>query len=446
MNPITIVFLAVISVAIFATSRKNAPLPVLCGICYLTMGQGIDIGPFSFHAYRVILLIALVRVFAKGEHHSYQCNPIDKLVWLWAAWTFIASLFHEYTPGSGPVFALGNMFNILSAYFIFRIWCKNLDEVLSLVKFVAIVLVPIAIEMLNEKLTGTNFFSFLGGVSEYTMVREGSLRAQGPFRHPILAGTVGATCVPLMIGLWHQNKKIATMGMAAGVTMTFASASSGPIISLAAGFGCILAWRYRHLTMRIFWSFTTLYILVDLISSRPGYHVFVEKLAVVGGSTAYYRARLLDAAFKHFDEWWLIGTDYTRHWIGPGMGSVINGNHMDITNYYLGMGVNAGLPAILIVFLILWKCLKATNYYVNQPTTAENYHKQFSIWCFGASLAAHALSSFSISYFDQSVVFFWLSVAVLVSYTYGNTESDEHVGNDETTDRPQPRSGYRQPA
>ncbi|MDQ8188058.1 hypothetical protein [Pelagicoccus sp. SDUM812002] len=418
MTPFSIIFVVTTSVAIFATNRKNAPFPVLCGICYLTMGQGIDIGPFSFHAYRIILLFALLRVFIKGEHKNYISNPVDRLVWLWAAWTLFASLFHEYTPGSGPVFALGNIFNIIVAYFVFRLWCQTIEEVQSLVKFLAIVLAPIAIEMTLEKISGINSFAFLGGVPENVVIREGALRAQGPFRHPILAGTVGATCVPIMMSIWRSSRFLSVIGIVSGSTMVFASASSGPIISLVAGLACVMAWRFRRLTMKAFWIAFTTYVFIDLISSRPGYHVLVEKLAIVGGSTAYYRARLLDTAIRHFDEWWLFGTDYTRHWIGPGLGSVINGNHMDITNYYLGMGINAGLLAIVILVMILWKCLRATVNFINTPDTPENYPVKHSIWCIFASLASHALSSFSVSYFDQSLVFFWATVALLTSYTF----------------------------
>lgn len=418
MTLFSIIFVLITSIAVFATSRKNAPFPVLCGICYLTMGQGIDIGPFSFHAYRIILLFAIFRVFIRGEQKNYISNPVDKLVWLWAAWTFFASLFHEYTPGSGPVFALGNIFNIVVAYFIFRLWCQTIEEVQSLVKFLAIVLAPIAIEMILEKITGVNSFAFLGGVPENVVMREGALRAQGPFRHPILAGTVGATCVPIMISIWGSSRLISMVGIVSGVTMVFASASSGPIISLAAGLTCVIAWRFRRYTMKAFWTGFTGYVLIDIISSRPAYHVLVEKLAVVGGSTAYYRARLLDTAIRHFDEWWLFGTDYTRHWIGPGLGSVINGNHMDITNYYLGMGINAGIIAILILVTILWKSFRATVSFIDTQDTKENYPIKHSIWCISASLASHALSSFSVSYFDQSLVFFWATVALLSSYTF----------------------------
>ena len=40
---------------------------------------------------------------------------------------------------------------------------------------------------------------------------------------------------------------------------------------------------------------------------------------------------------------------------------------------------------------------------------------RFMIWCLGAGLFAHACTSLSVAYFDQSMMFFWLNVAVISS-------------------------------
>jgi hypothetical protein len=39
----------------------------------------------------------------------------------------------------------------------------------------------------------------------------------------------------------------------------------------------------------------------------------------------------------------------------------------------------------------------------------------FFVWSIGASLFAFVLSGISVSYFDQSMIFFWLDVAVISS-------------------------------
>jgi hypothetical protein len=332
------------------------------------------------------------------------------------AWMFFASLFHEYEPGSGPLYTLGIIFNISLIYFLVRIWCGSVDEVVSLVAAVGFVLLPVAVEMVVEQAVGKNLFASLGGIPETVIERNGRLRAQGPFRHPILAGTVGATCLPLMLGIWRSNRMAAMIGAAASVMMVLASASSGPVVSLLVGAGVVMCWRFRRHAKRAVWAGIAGYLLIELISSRPAYHVIVTRLDFTGSSTAYYRARLIDTTVKHFSEWWMFGTDYTRHWIPSGIGSVLaNGKHIDVTNYYIGFGIAGGLLAILLVLAIIRRCLADVIEHVNDEEGEDAHGEKFMIWCVGASLFSHAVSGLSIAYFDQSQTFFWLSVATLSS-------------------------------
>jgi len=63
----------------------------------------------------------------------------------------------------------------------------------------ALVAVPVAIVMATEHFTGHNLFAKLGGVDELSNIRNGRVRAQGPFLHAIVAGTVGAVLLPLFV-------------------------------------------------------------------------------------------------------------------------------------------------------------------------------------------------------------------------------------------------------
>ena len=161
-----------------------------------------------------------------------------------------------------------------------------------------------------------------------------------------------------------------------------------------------------------------------MISNRPAYHAIVTRLDITGSSAAHYRARLIDVTIEHFPEWWMFGTDYTSHWIPAGIGSIIaGGRHIDITNYYIAFGVNAGLLAILLVLAIIIKLLAGVIKLVNSGEEENQIGDQFMIWCLGASLFSHAVSSLSIAYFDQSQTFFWLSAAALCSLLYAPAEA-----------------------
>ena len=432
MDFIGLTFFVVVAIALLAVRREYAPVPLLVGCCYMTMGQGLELGVISLPMYRMFLLVGVIRVVMKGESLVGGMNRVDKLVLALMAWMFFASLFHEYEPGSGPLYTLGIIFNISSIYFLIRIWSGSVDEVVGLVAAVGFVLLPVAVEMMVEQAVGKNLFASLGGIPETVIERNGRLRAQGPFRHPILAGTVGATCLPLMLGIWRSNRMAAMIGASACVMMVLASASSGPVVSLLVGAGVVMCWRFRRFAKRAVWAGVAGYILIELISTRPAYHVVVTRLDFTGSSTAYYRARLIDTTVKHFSEWWMFGTDYTRHWIPTGIGSVLaNGKHIDVTNYYIGFGIGAGLLAILLVLAIIRRCLADVIEHVNDEEGEDAHGEKFMIWCLGASLFSHAVSALSIAYFDQSQTFFWLSVATLSSLlaVHGKSAARETVGD-----------------
>src|SRR2546425_13060435 len=95
--------------------------------------------------------------------------------------------------------------------------------------------VPLGISMVVEKFTTRNIFSIFGGVPEITSEREGKLRCQGAFRHPILAGTYAATLFPLCVGLWFVrgiNKLIPTLGVCGSAVATVAASSSGALLAV----------------------------------------------------------------------------------------------------------------------------------------------------------------------------------------------------------------------
>jgi hypothetical protein len=111
----------------------------------------------------------------------------------------------------------------------------------------------------------------------------------------------------------------------------------------------------------------------------------------------------------------------------PNQGIAGDPHHTDITNYYIGYGVTGGLPAML---LVIWMLLVAFRWVgqIHDTRLAEWPSQSFMIWCFGACLFSHAVTSISVAYFDQSMLYFWLSVAVIssiCSIVHLNQESGE---------------------
>jgi len=411
MNPLALAFLLVCAMALMVVPRRLAPIPLLIGCTYMTLGQGIEIAGISLPIYRLLLLVGALRIVIRGEALPGGLNLIDKLMIFWGIWTVFASFFHD-PERAGPIYASGMVFNQALAYFLIRSWCTDLDEVREVVKIVALLLIPIALIMLSEKITGKNLFSVFGGVPENVLERQGRLRAQGPFRHPILAGTVGATCIPLFIGIISKHKLAAVLGCAAAILITFTSASSGPVMSLMVAIFGIGIWKYRDYISKLRLAAMLGYLALMVVMTRPPYYL-ISKIDLSGGSTGWHRSFLIEQTFKHFSEWWLIGTDHTRHWM-PNQGTASDPLHTDVTNYYIGFAVEGGLLSMLLVIAMLWTAFKWVGRMHDEEIT-EHRRNAFMIWCFGACLFAHAITSISVAYFDQSRLYFWLCVAVISS-------------------------------
>ncbi len=410
MTFIAVIFVMLSTVALLALPRRWAPVPLLLGACYMTLGQGIEIGPFTFTVIRMLVAAGVVRVIARGERLAGGLNAMDRLMVIWAAWALLSSFFHD-EPSKAFISRLGLVYNACGIYFLLRIFCQSFDDVVALCRVTAILLVPLAIEMLYEKLTAHNLFSLLGGVSESPTIRVGRLRAQGPFAHSILAGTVGAVCLPLVIVLWNRSRKAALIGVGACLIMIFAASSSGPILSFMAAIGALFMWRYRHRMRLVRWLAVLGYIGLELIMKAPAYYL-IARIDLTGGSTGYHRSRLIQSAFEQLSDWWLAGTDYTRDWMVTGVGW--SADHSDITNYYLHMGVTGGLPLMLLFIAVLAKGFSFVGQTLRQMPELSS-QSRFMIWALGASLFAHVVTFIGVSYFDQSFLFLYLSLAAIAS-------------------------------
>lgn len=422
MNVLALIFLLVSGGALLAVPRTWAPVPFLATACYVSTNEGIELATFSLPVFRIMLALGLLRIFVRRESLVGGFNSIDRLMIAWAGWVFLASFFHLWLPGSGPKYASGYIMNIALSYFLVRAWCQGLDEARGLMKAIAILLVPVALGMVLEHVVQRNLFSILGA-PEAVYWRDGLIRSQGPFAHPILAGTVGSVCAAYMLAIWREHRTYAVIGLVASVSMVLSSSSSGPLMSLMVTIGAVLAWRWREWTRAFRYAVLGLYILLELVMARPAYYV-ISKFDLTGSSTGWHRARLIEAAIEHLSEWWLFGTDYTVHWMG--IPTYWSERHSDITNYFISIGVVGGFLAMLLVLWMMWLGFSWVGRLV-RGDAIRSVEEKFVVWCLGVALFAHAVSGLSVAYFDQSVVFFWLNISIISALYSSITTAQGHV-------------------
>lgn len=406
MNAVGFIFTLVTCVMVWTLPRRWAILPVLIGAGLMTRGQTLDIGPIHFPVIRIIVTVGLIRTMSRGERIVGGLSRLDRVIIWWAVAMFITSLFHT---SAGPVFRIGLLWTEIGAYFLFRILLQDLKDYERWFKAVGIILLPVMLTMFAEKSNGRNLYSSLGGVRVEAPFRGGKYRAQGPFAHAILAGTVGATCFGMSLYLWRRYRKLALLGIVATGGVVYTSGSSGPMMTAAAIFGAMLMWRIRDKLRLIRWGIVLALVALNFIMKDPVYYI-LARIDITGGSTGWHRAELIHAAITHLDEWWQTGTDYTRHWMPTGVHA--NEIHTDITNHYLQMGVWGGLP---VMFMFIWIIVVGFSEVGRalRANAAAPFEQRFLIWTLGCILFGHVTNIFSISYFDQSVIFFYLLLAMI---------------------------------
>ncbi len=386
--------------------KRYALAPLIIGACYITLGQKVVIATLDFHALRILIVFGWLRLVIRGEVYSIKLNIVDKAIILWIISSVVIYTLARQNLGA-LINRFGLAFNALGLYFMFRLLIKDLDDFVLLLKIISIVIIPLAVVMVFESKTGKNVFSIFGGVPEISEVRYGRVRCQGPFRHPILAGTFGATLIPLFVSLWwrQEGKRYAVVGTAAAAVIMFTTASSGPLLTSLIGIIGIMMWRVRKHMKIIRWGILCSLLFLHTFMNAPVYYIFAHIGSLVGGG-GWYRSYLIDQAISHIDEWWLLGSKNTSHW----MPFQITDFKSDITNQFIGEGVNGGLITLILFIIIIVNSFRLIGRTL-QTLEDEQVIRQKTIWLLGVSLVVHVASFISVSYFDQVIVSWFLLLA-----------------------------------
>jgi len=362
---------------------------------------------------RIIIIFGLVRIIFTGKFPYNSKNKLDLLFLLFSVLALISAFFHSQSEYNPYYARAGLVLNVFGTYLYARSYITDIETFTNLGKAVVLALIPLAFLMLFEHFTQRNLYSAISAANDFSVVRDGRVRAQGPFRHSILAGTAGASSLPIIAALYFTNRSFVYFGIACATAITFASSSSGPLMTFAFSTLSILFWTKRRLVMRYYKHFFVFLVLLHIVSSR-GIWYLMARIDLVGGSTGYHRARLIDSALAHIDRWWLAGTDYTRDWMP--FAAPWSENHVDITNYYISMAVTGGLPLLITFFSIIYISIKriGANMLFFQASTL-NY--EYIFWCCGCCLLAHSVTFVSVTYFDQMFALFYVLIGAVSSLT-----------------------------
>ena len=414
INQIGLLFTLSMGVLILALPRRFAAFPLIVTACYITLGQVISIASLNFTMLRIIILIGFARIIVRKELFAISLHRIDKVLIAYVAVSVAAYLLRRSGSSEAIVSQLGFSYNTLGLYFIFRALIHDMGDIERIFKMLALIMVPLAIAMLLEKATGRNLFAIFGGVPEFTMVRDGKLRCQGAFSHPILAGTFGATSLPFLLALWAREEKsrmIALLGIVSASIITVTPSSSGPAVAFIFVIIGTTMWAIRDHMRAVRWGILLSLIGLHLVMKAPVW-ALIGKMSELIGGTGWHRVMLIDAAIEHFGEWWLMGTDYTRHWLPTGV--TWSDKHTDITNQFIHVGIQGGIFSLILFLALIVLCYEGIGKMLKETAQSELKY-DFMVWCLGVSLTAHIASFTSVRYFDQVIVFWYLLIAMIAA-------------------------------
>jgi hypothetical protein len=334
IHPLALAMLVVLGGAMLVVPRRWAGLPLMVMACFVPLTQKVTLAGLDFNILRLMVLIGLGRLVVHREYRPFFWNRLDTWMVLWTISFMVIYSLQQGTTGAF-INRLGFGFDSFGMYFLFRCLIRTWEDADCLIRGLAILAIPVSFFFLFEHQTGRNIFSIFGGVPSVTMIRYGKLRCQGAFAHPIMAGCFWGSLMPLFAALWWKSSgwrlgAVAALGAAALVV--FCSASSTPVLAVLSGALGGLMFFLRHRMRWVRWGLVILLAGLHLVMKGPVWHL-ISRVSAVGGSTGYFRYKLIDEAIRNFPEWALLGTASTAHWFYGAQ---------DLCNYYVYQGVMGG--------------------------------------------------------------------------------------------------------
>jgi hypothetical protein len=226
--------------------------------------------------------------------------------------------------------------------------------------------------------------------------------------------------MPLFVGLWFHSLRDRLLAASAILSATFiviTSSSSGPLLAYLMGMVGLTCWAFRSNMRAIRWGIVVLLLSLHAYMKAPVWFLIARVSNLVGGG-GWHRSELIDTAIRHFNEWWLMGTTYTAHWMPYAL--AINPNTADITNQFISEGLSGGILSMCLFIWMIVQCFKMNGMAAHNDTQFS-LPERFMIWSLGCALLGHVASFLSVTYFDQIIIFWYLVIAMIAALVERNS-------------------------
>ncbi len=410
LHPIVLVWMLIAIALIFLLPRKSVVVPLLLTLILAPFGQQIYVMGAHVFVGRILILCGWIRLCwtrmsSRTMIASGGFNPIDKIFLLWAI-IRAAATFLEFQETQAAINQCGFLWDSVGGYFLLRFLVRDEEDVVRVIKTFAFIVSVLALTMTIEKVSHQNVFGFMGG-RMISFVRDGAVRAQGPFTGPIPAGTFGATLLCLFVWLWRSGTSpfIGVIAVTGSVVMAVTSASSTPLIALPVGILAISFWPLRKEMRIVRWGIVGLLVSLQLAMKAPVW-MLINHIDLVGGNSGYHRAMIIDQFVRHFGDWWLIGVQSTATW---------GWDMWDGANQFVAEGESGGLATLVCFVLLVSRSFRRLG--TARTLARGDRKKEWLFWLFGGALFSHIVSFFGISFSDQSINGWFALLAMICAAT-----------------------------
>jgi len=372
----------------------------------------VSLGTIDISASRIVIAVLLARFLAnKNLRSRFKWCRLDWWVAFFMGITIVIMCINR-PPFEALENRAGFLMDTFFAYLAARLCITDRAALISVVKCVAVILVPLAILSVLESAADWRPYAQLRQYCPWrteTTIKEarfGFERAEGPFGHAIMFGTAFAMLLPCLWSLRHERdywRILAYILSAIAIIGAVSSMSGGPWNTLIVIIFLLALERRKHWVKPLLILLAVSCIFVEIASNRPFYHVIVSYANPLGGA-GWHRAKIIDLAIEDIGKWWLVG--YRGQ--NPGWGS----RFTDITNEFVLAAVNYGILGVIglcAIFASAIRMLVRLHNLSHEPVLKS------WCWALGATLAAVIVAFMSSSFFGQTQTIFYCILGMVGS-------------------------------
>jgi len=379
-----------------------------------------SVGTIDISAGRIVVSVLLLRCLCdKRITDKFTWSPLD--VWVTLSMVVYVGVNLITLPLSSALEnRSGYVMDTWFAYMAARLVITDKATIISVLKFVSIALIPLAVLGMVESATGWQPFAVLKqfrpwGLPEdfIARIRMGFYRAMGPITHPIFFGCAQAMFIPLVFGLRHQRggwRLFAYVSTGFVLLGTLSSMSSGPWLMAIMAIFCLIMEKYKAWVKPMLIFFIISCGIVQVISNRGVHHVIASYADLTGGS-GDHRAKLIDLAIEHFTEWWAIG----YKGLDPGWGPKLGMDHTDVTNTFILNGVYYGILGVIALCGVLVVGLRIV---IRLHNSSDDPQLKSWAWVLGSWFIIVIAGFLSVGFSGQAETLFYIILGMVGSSAY----------------------------